>query len=249
MSLGITLVTGHLGYIGQHLTQKLSGVLTCDLKNGLDFEDIRGQEFDTVIHLAAVASVMAAMRDPEACFNNNVFKIVSFLKNNRVGRLIFASTGGAIYGNKHFACEQDASWVGCISPYGQSKYLAEQLIRVLHPNHVILRFANVVGGNSHVRSEILAHEHFRVDNPIVVYGDSIRDFVSIDVVCEAIIRSMKSDITGTFNIGSGVETHVRDVAERFAENRKVPIVYEPPRKGEIDIISLNPGKAQAAGLL
>ena len=243
------LITGHRGYIGSHLFHQMNAD-GCDLKDGQDFGDIRGQDFDTVVHLAAVASVMQSLRDPEECFRNNVVKLASFLRWNQVRRLVFVSTGGAIYGNKHHAREEDASWVGCISPYGQSKYLAEQVVRALHSNYMILRLANVVGGDDTGRAEILAHRHFREDNPIVVYGGAqIRDFVSIDVVCHAILRAVKSLSIGTFNIGSGEETRVAEIAQQYADARNVPLVYEPSRAGEIEIISLDSARAQKEGLL
>jgi UDP-glucose 4-epimerase len=244
------LVTGHKGYIGTHLFPMIDGAIGCDLKDGNDFADIHGEEFDIVIHLAAVASVMQSMRDPEECLNNNVFKLMPFLRNNHIGRFIFASTGGALYGNKHHAKEQDACWKGCISPYGQSKYLAECVIQALHSNAIMLRLGNVVGGNDGSRTDFLAHHHFRTDIPIVVYGGSqIRDFVSIDMVCEAFLRVVKSNLTGAFNIASGVETRVADVATQHAKERSIPLVYAPARIGEIDCISLDCTKAQKAGLL
>jgi UDP-glucose 4-epimerase len=243
------LVTGHLGYIGSHLTPWLDGAEGCDLKTGHDFADLHGT-YDVVIHLAAVASVMQSLRDPEACLDNNVFKLILFLRNNHIKRLVFASTAGAIYGNKHFAAEEDASWEGCISPYGQSKYLAEAVVRRLHPNAVLLRFGNVFGGNDNERSESLAHRHFRTDNPIVVYGGTqIRDFVHINTVVKAILRAMELDVCGAFNIASGAETRIIDVARKYADERNVPLVLAPARMGEINCISLDCTLAEHAGLL
>ncbi len=244
------LVTGSAGYIGKHLLQLTPGVRTCDLKDGQDFVDIKGEEFDTVIHLAAHASVTQSLKDPDACLDNNAFKLIPFLRNNKIGKLIFASTGGAIYGNRHFAMETDASWEGCISPYGQSKYLAEKIIQDTHPNYTILRFGNVYGGWDADRLEAACHRHFMVDNPIVVYGgDQIRDFVHVSVIRRALITAACSNITGTFNIGSGKETKVMDLAKEFSLSRDVPIVCEPSRPGEIDYISLDIWKARHCGLI
>jgi UDP-glucose 4-epimerase len=243
------LITGDKGYIGSHLVQLMSGE-SCDMKDGQDFGNIRGRMFDTVIHLAAHASVTQSLEDPDECLDNNAFKLIPFLTCNRIGRLVFSSTGGAIYGNRHFAKEEEASWNGCVSPYGQSKYLAEQIIRRLHPNHVILRFGNVFGGNDRDRKEAAAHAHFRMDNPIVVYGGTqTRDFVHIDVICKALIKATVLDMAGTFNIGSGVETSVASIAEEFSATRNVPIVYEPARLGEIENVSLDITRARDAGLV
>ena len=243
------LLTGHKGYIGSHLMQDIDAE-GCDIKDGHDFGDIRGHEYDAVIHLAALASVTASMKDPDGCLDNNAFKLIPFLRENKIGKLVFASTGGAIYGNRHYAKEEEASWDGCISPYGQSKYLAEKIIRPLCPNHAILRFGNVYGGNDRDRQEAAAHAHFREDDPIVVYGGTqTRDFVHVSIICRALIKAATSDIIGTFNLGSGVETSVATIAEEFSLKRNVPIRYAQARVGEIDFVSLNITRAREAGLV
>jgi UDP-glucose 4-epimerase len=250
------LVTGSAGYIGSNLTPKLleselGGFATADLQYGQDFAQLKHHQFDTVIHLAAHSSVTQSLTDPDECLNNNAFKLIPFLQNNSIGRLIFTSTGGAIYGEKNFAKEEDASWNGCISPYGQSKYLAEKIIRGLHPNHTILRLGNVIGGGNTLRRlELAAHARFETDDPIVVYGgNQTRDFVHVDVVCTAIIQAIYGDIVGTFNIGSGSPTRVGQVAEDYAKNRNVEIRYAKARESEIVNISLDVTRAREAGLL
>ena len=247
------LVTGNKGYIGSHLLHHVSGLKTpiyyCDLKDGMDFGTMSGYFFDTVIHLGAHASVTQSVLDPDECFENNAFKLIPFLQNNKIGKFIFTSTGGAIYGNKLNAKEEDASWAGCISPYGQSKYLAEKIIRRMHPNHCILRLGNVWGGQDSNRLELAMHAHFKKDNPIVVYGGTqIRDFVRVETVCQAIMKAIELDVTGTFNIGGG-QRRIDDIARVYAVGRNVAIEYRPARPGEIDQVSLDITKAQKAGLL
>ena len=250
-------LTGASGYIGRHFISHLlkdirpdEGFMQCDLKNGQDFSLLKGAKFKTVIHLAAHASVTQSLKDPDECLENNAFKLIPFLMNNQIEKFVFTSTGGAIYGNTRRAREEEASWNGCISPYGQSKYLAEKIIRQLQPNHTILRLGNVYGGNDSDRLELAAHARFRTDDPIVVYGgEQIRDFVHVDTVCSALLKAARSNIVGTFNLGSGEETLVRDVAENFSRSRGIPITYRPARTGEITEISLNVDKAKGVGLL
>jgi UDP-glucose 4-epimerase len=247
------LVTGNKGYIGSHLLYHVSRlkvpIYYCDLEGGLDFGVMRGYHFDYVIHLAAHASVTQSMLDPDECFENNAFKLIPFLQYNKIGKLIFTSTGGAIYGNKLNAKEEDASWNGCISPYGQSKYLAEKIIRRMHPNHCILRLGNVWGGQDSDRLELAMHARFAKDNPIVVYGGTqIRDFIHVETVCKAIMRAIKLDVTGTFNLGDG-QKKIKDIAEEYAAKRNADIRYAMARPGEIDKVSLDSTRAHKAGLL
>ena len=251
-------ITGASGYIGKHFIKYLLDRATpdlrfmqCDIKDqGRDFALISGAKFDTVVHFAAHSSVTQSLRDPDECLDNNALKLIPFLTNNRIGKFIFMSTGGAIYGNRLNAKESDASWNGCISPYGQSKLLAEKIIRRLQPNHVILRLGNVYGGNDSDRLELAMHARFKKDDPIVVYGgDQIRDFVHVDVVCEAIFRVIHGGAEGTYNIGSGVGTKVMDIAFEFATRRNVPVEGKLSRTGEIDKVSLNIHRAQREGLL
>ena len=247
------LLTGHQGYIGSHLLKRLNSTLgnisVCDLKSGEDFGDIRGQEYDVVIHLAASVSVMASLEQPESYLENNCYKVLRFLRNNRVGRFIFTSTGGAMYGNTRNASEDNAKWSNCLSPYAQSKYLAEQVIREMIPNHVILRLGNVYGGDYSVRGEASVHAHFSSDNPILVYGGAqTRDFVHIDTVCQALIRALDCQ-PGTFNISSGSEQSILSIAHEFSDQRGVNVVIEPARAGEVEYVSLDISRAKSVGLL
>lgn len=244
------LITGHKGYIGSHLfnAKTMEG---CDLKDGTDFERwFSRQACGAVVHLAASVSVTESFEKPEEYFDNNCFKVIRFLERTAGKRFIFVSTGGAMYGNKRFAMEDAAKWENCLSPYAQSKYLAEVAVRQMVHNHVILRLANVYGGDTTMRGEAAVHAHFAEDNPITVYGgNQTRDFVHVDVVCEAIRRAIDSDVVGTFNIGSGEETRIKSLAEEFSAKRGVPILYKDARPGEVDHISLDSGAARIAGLM
>lgn len=248
------LITGHRGYIGSHLTDRIKEGnfqipwIGCDLKEGHDFADKRRGVYETVVHLAASVSVTESLQRPDQYIDNNCLKILTFLRNNAVRRFIFISTAG-VYGNCSYAKEEEAAWSRCLNPYAQSKYLGECVVRQLNWNHVILRLANVYGGNCEGRGEAAVHEHFNKDNPIVVYGgNQTRDFIHVTDVCDAIIRALLADMTGTYNIGSGCKTRIMDVANQFSSSRKVPIEQRFSRQGEIDHSSLNTYKARSEGL-
>jgi|SRR5882724_3122094 len=245
------LVTGHRGYIGTHLVPLLvtagHQIQGCDLRDGQDYRDIRNQEFDCVIHLAALVSVRESFEEEKAYYFNNSYGVLDFLRNNHVKRFIFASTGGAMYGDSHLAKETDP--VDPMSPYAASKRMGEMVVS-RHPNHCILRLANVFGGDYSVRGEAAAHAHFETDNPIVVYGgDQTRDFIHVDVVCRAILTATTGSMRGTYNIGSGVETHIGDLAAFYSSTRGVPLVIQPAREGEVQHISLDCTRAGQDGLL
>jgi UDP-glucose 4-epimerase len=239
------LLTGHKGYIGSHLLPKLPGnISTCDLVLGQDYRTL-ADHWDVVIHLAASTSVADPF--PGKVLDNNAFGLLHFLHRNHVGRMIFASTGGAMYGNRRNASEEDACWEHLISAYAQSKYIAEHVIRELVPSHCILRFANVHGG---IERPAGAHGHFAVDDPIILYGgEQTRDFIHIDKVCDAFLAALNSGVCGTFNIGSGVETRIADIAREFSYKRGVKIVRSALRPGEVEFASLNCSRAHAEGLL
>lgn len=246
----MNLLTGHLGYIGSEVRKRLPGYELCDLRDGDDYRDIKGNHYQTVVHLAASVSVIESMSKPELYYENNCDGLRAFFWNNFIERFVFTSTGGAMYGNLVNAKEGDAHYSNCLSPYAKSKFIGEQIIRANVPNHCILRLANVTGGNPAIRGEPTAEQHFKFDNPIIVYGgQQTRDFVSMDVVVEAIERAAKSQIVGTYNIGSGNESKVIDLAHDYATYRNVEMKIFPERKGEIEKISLDISKAQKAGLL
>jgi len=243
----MNLLTGHLGYIGSHLVEYLSGDWQfCDLKDGNDYRDISGQSFDRVIHLAAFVSVTESFENPDSYFSNNALGVRDFCLKNQIGRMIFASTGGAMYGDKILARECDPTRP--VSPYALSKLRAEYFASQI-PRHAILRFANVFGGDYSVRGEAAVHAHFAADDPIVVYGGSqTRDFIHIEKVCQAIIRSLDLG-RGIYNIGSGEQTPIMGLACQYALDRKVSLKLMPKRDGEIEHISLDCSRARRDGLL
>ena len=242
------LITGDKGYIGTHLTRVFAHSYDgCDISTGRDYRAITDTWWDIVIHLAASVSVTESFKRPMEYFDNNALGISRFLSRNRCRRFILVSTGGAMYGDAVLAKEEDAAWAKCQSPYAQSKFLAESIVSQ-HPGHIILRLGNVYGGDMTIRGEANCHSHFAQDNPIRVYGGTqTRDFIHVDVVCEALNRAMTIG-TGVYNIGSGQESSVKSIAEDYARERGVDIEYCPSRE-EVERISLDITRAKSEGLL
>lgn len=250
------LLTGSSGYIGTHLKPVLVAaghqIECCDLKQGQDYRDILGRQFDCVIHLAAFVSVTESMQNPQSYMENNALGVAQFLRENEVKRFILISTGGAMYGDKLLAKEEDVVGLTDLSPYAQSKLMAERFTQVYQSKQqswVVLRLANVFGGDYSIRGEAAVHAHFSHDNPITVYGgNQTRDFIHIEGVCQAIKRAITLG-HGIYNIGSGVETHIGDLAKFYSSTRGVPVETRPKRDGEVQHISLDCSRARQDGLL
>lgn len=244
-------ITGWQGFIGKRLTyylkQKGYKVDGCDLKEDRDFL-YYAKGNDIVIHCAAFVSVTESVQNPGKYILNNINKLADLIKNNR--RIIFISTGGAIYGNKLNAKEEDANLENCTNPYAVTKYVGEWLVRYYCKDYLILRLGNVIGEGQDERGEANCLTHFKEDNPIVVYGGKqTRDFISVEEVCRAIEFGIKNNIKGTYNIGSGKETKIIDLAKYMSAEREVPLKIKPKRKGEVDFVTLDISKAQKVGLL
>jgi nucleoside-diphosphate-sugar epimerase len=250
------LLTGSHGYIGTRLGHHLRGaypgenIMRIDTKNGHDYADLRNANLDVVFHLGAISTIIGSFERADEIMAVNALNLIPFFQYNKVKKFIFSSTA-SIYGEmKKPMSEDEAKWTDCLTPYAQSKYVAEGIIRRMCPNHAIFRFANVFGGDYGPRKEWLAPTHFMRDNPIVLYGGTqVRDFIHIDLICKALIKAAQETVTGAFNLGSGVAVPIIDVARKFSELRNVPIVYEPQRKGESMCVVLDVTKARRYGLL
>lgn len=253
----LILVTGSKSYLGSYLMPMLcrefptAAISVCDQKDGQDYRFLTGFEFDIVIHLGALSTIIDSGKRADELLDINAFGLLDFFKFNKVGRFIFPSTGGAIYGNRTTpAKEEEATWTGCVNPYSQSKYIAEKIIRSACPRHTILRLGNVFGGDMDGRTEALVLTHFKNDNPIVVYGGcQTRDFVHIFIVCQAIINAIKLDVSGTYNIANGESVKLVDLAKEFSKRRGVPFDFLPHRPEEMVDVALDVTVARKAKLI
>jgi UDP-glucose 4-epimerase len=205
------VITGHRGFIGSHLIKKLNGtgidiiedndILTCDLPDA-----------DLVIHLAAQPDVMKSIGDPADTCRTNIEGTVRLLKRYKDAKFIFASSGGAIQETIE-------------SPYGMSKYCAEEFIKMMHNNYVILRFANVFGPRS--RSVV---DYF-MDGDVNIFGDgsATRTYIYVADIVDGILKAINWD-NGIYMLG-GTDTYtVLDLALATGKY----INFLPKREGELD---------------
>lgn len=205
------------------------------------------EKFDYVYHLAAQIDVRKSVEDPEFDNKINILGSLNILKHcckYDVDKIIFASSGGAIYGFPEEIPTKESSPTYPVSPYGINKLSFEKYLnytyRVFGQRYVALRLANAYGPRQYKGGEAGVVSIF-IDNAVsgkksFIHGDGLqtRDFVYVDDVVQAFIMSLNSEIIGEFNIGSGVEKNLLDVvsAIEVALGRKIEIEYREPKLGE-----------------
>jgi UDP-glucose 4-epimerase len=239
-------VTGGAGFVGSNLVDTLVGrgdevVVVDDLSSGRrEFVNLQARFLeadiragidaagaDVVFHLAAQADVQTSVRRPDHDAAVNVVGTVQVLEAARAAgaRVVFSSTGGAIYGD----CDGPAAENGAlrpVSPYGIAKLCAEEYLagwnRIHGSSHVVLRFANVYGPrqDSSLEGGVVSIflERMLRGEETVIFGDGLqtRDFVYVGDVVDALLAAAEHD-GGVFNIGTGLETTVLELHRLCAD--------------------------------
>ncbi|MXY16823.1 MAG: NAD-dependent epimerase/dehydratase family protein [Acidobacteria bacterium] len=223
---------------------------------GTVFDAVRPE---AVIHLAARASVVESLREPLACTRVNVCGTVNVLQHSLacgVRRFVFASTGGALYGESPFGPMSETAPAAPVSPYGASKAAAEAYVGAMSRSGAIrctvLRLGNVYGPAPAAAAApgvvaAFARAMLAGRRP-VIYGDGLaeRDFVHIDDVVEAHRLALGMTGDDVFNIASGRARTVREVfdAVAAAAGYEGEPEFAPPRPGELRISRLDVGWAR-----
>jgi UDP-glucose 4-epimerase len=267
------VVTGGAGFIGSHVADAFLArgddvLVIDDLSSGsrenvpaeaelaeLDVADgarlrERLEAFgpDLICHLAAQASVTVSVTNPDLDFASNVrgtFNVCQAAAE-LPARVLFASTGGALYGNDAPIPTPESYVAQPLSPYGASKLAGEAFVATQARSHAlahaVLRLGNVYGPrqNAHGEAGVVAIFSDRLLNdevPIVYgYGKPTRDYVHVADVTRAFLLAADNELTGTFNIGWGKEVSVLELLEilQRAAGTNVDPQLEPLRPGELD---------------
>ncbi len=287
------LVTGGVGFIGSHVVDALCArgdavAVLDDLSSGaqqnvapdvpLYHVDVRRradvaatfQRFAPthVCHLAAQASVKRSVDAPDEDASVNVIgglNVLDAARQSGVRRVVFASTGGAIYGEVPRGARAREGWpLAPKSPYAAAKAALEHYLNVYQRCFdlpaTVLRFGNVFGprqdpaGEAGVIAIFLAR--LAAGLPIQIFGrrragdaGCIRDYVFVADVVSAMLLAVDGEIEGTFNVGSGRGLSTRAVAEALARALAVApaIALAPPRAGDLERSVLDPSALEARG--
>ncbi len=265
------LVSGGAGFIASHVSEALlaaghevhilddlSGGRRENVPEGAVFHemDLRSREaaacmlehgFEAFVHHAAQMDVRKSVADPPFDATVNILGLLNVMEAGRragLKKVVFASTGGAIYGEPDYAPQDERHATRPLSPYGVAKLCSERYLDYYRNQYgipfVALRYGNVYGPRQNPHGEagviaIFAQRMLRGEQP-VVYGDGLqtRDYVYVDDVVQANLKALDYDGSGIFNIGTATETSVNDLFD-VLRDRMAPNMarrHEAGRPGE-----------------
>jgi UDP-glucose 4-epimerase len=223
---------------------------------------VAARRAEAVFHLAAQIDVRKSLADPafDAAINvGGTANVLEAARGAGAGRVVFASTGGAIYGEgegKALPLGEDAP-IEPFSAYGQSKFAAEGYLalyeRLYGLSGVSLRLGNVYGPRQDPLGEAGVIAIFcgrlRAGERPTVYGDGrqTRDYIYVGDVVAAMLAAAGSEAGGAINVGTGLETDVLELAARLGElggAEGFEPEHAPPRTGEVQRISIDPARAE-----
>jgi UDP-glucose 4-epimerase len=284
------LVTGGAGFIGSHVVEahlaagdvvtvldNLSSGRRANVPSGATLveADVRSPEarqlvaagaFTIVNHHAAQIDVRVSVSDPVADAALNILGLLNVLEGARaggVGRVVFASSGGTVYGDGTAIPTPETASKLPASPYGASKLASEYYLATFTQLYgleaAVLRYSNVYGPRQdpHGEAGVVAIFCRRTlaGEPLTVFGDGkqTRDMVFVRDVAEANVIASRQPLppltnldARAFNVGTGVETTVNDLAAQLgtAAGRPTEVRHAAARAGEILRSALDVRKAE-----
>jgi len=266
------LITGGAGFIGSNvadglLEKKHRVVIVDDLSNGKKENipggarfyrcDIRSKKLysifkaekpEVVIHNAAQLSVRVSVENPLMDADINVIgglNVIQACHTYNVNKIIFASSGGTVYGEQKYFPADEEHPTRPISPYGVAKLATENYLYYFYKTYglkyISLRYGNIYGPRQDPYGEagvvaIFSSKIIKGENPII-NGDGLqtRDYVYVGDVVDVNIRTMESDFTGSLNVGTEKETTVVELFKILREvsgKSDVEEVHGPVKEGE-----------------
>lgn len=271
------LVTGGAGFIGSHVVDCLikQGHRVSIIDNLIsgkkenvnraakfylgDIKDrklldkvFQSEKPEVMIHFAAQKSVTHSVDDPIFDATENIIgslNVFEAAKRNHAQKIIFTSTGGALYGNADQIPTSETQPIYPESPYGIAKYAIEHYLRFYATNYpiktIILRLANVYGERQDPKGEagvvaIFCGKIINHQEP-TIFGATTRDYIYVQDVARAIIKALACDENIIVNIGTGVESKVIDLVGYLSKEagRSIKPKLKPKRPGELERSALD----------
>ena len=265
------LVTGGAGFIASHITDALineghSVTVVDNLSMGFEknvnpkakfvkadicdtglLELFEKEKFDVVNHHAAQMDVRKSVADPAYDANTNIIGTINLLQHcikTGVKKFMFASTGGAVYGEQsYYPADENHPTFPC-SPYGISKLAVEKYLYFYkfqyNLNYTVLRYANIYGPRQNNKGEagvvaIFTTKLLSNGQPVINgTGKQTRDYVYVGDVVKANLLTLNDDTCDIYNVGTGKETDVNELfnkLNKIIESKKEE-KHGPPASGE-----------------
>jgi len=279
------LVTGGAGFIGSHVVDAyvLAGhevavldnfstgreenvnpaakVFRADVRDQAQVQQaIASFKPDVVNHHAAQSEVPKSVAEPGYDAHVNVVGGLNVLKaaaDNSARKVIFSSTGGALYGEPDIVPADEDHPVRPLSPYGTSKLAFEQYLgtfeRTFHLKFTTLRYANIYGARQDFHAEegrVIAIFASRMieDKPVTIDGDGSqsRDMLHVGDVATANLAALERGDGGTYHVSTGIPVTVNDLFRKLAllTEYKQAALYGPARKGDVYRIAIDNARAK-----
>ncbi|MCG8378551.1 MAG: NAD-dependent epimerase/dehydratase family protein [Proteobacteria bacterium] len=216
-------------------------------------QTIIGFRPDIVNHHAAQINVRVSVEDPAFDAETNIIGAINLLQlsvKNNISKFIFASTGGAIYGEPAVIPANESTEKNPLSPYGTSKLCVENYLnyynKVYNLKYTALRYSNVYGErqNPHGEAGVVAIFCTNIlkgkDCNVFGSGDQTRDYVHAEDVARANALCLEAE-NGIYNVGTSVSTSVNDIIDKLTEFSDIDfnVVHLPAKEGEVENISLD----------
>lgn len=281
-------MTGAAGFIGSHVAGRYIAighevVVLDNLSTGfkenipnkarfyhLSLDDPRVEEVfkkerpEVVNHHAAQIDVRQSVANPAMDASVNIvgtLKLLELCRKYQVKKVVFASTGGAIYGEPVTLPADESHPARPESPYGIAKLAVEKYLYFYFKTHglssVVLRYSNVYGPRQNAMGEagviaIVTEKLLQGEQP-TIYGDGMqtRDYIFIEDIVRCNAKALEAGVQGIFNVGTGVETNVNTIVQKLIQltGKDCTPDYAPPRPGEQKRSCIRPGILQEPQLV